>query len=371
MRVIISGGGTGGHIFPAIAIANTIKQHNNESEILFVGAEGRMEMQKVPQSGYRIIGLKIAGFNRKNILKNVSLPFKLLACSLKCKRIIKEFKPDIVIGVGGYASFSVVNMAQKMKIPTLLQEQNSLAGKSNQLLGKKAKKICVAYDNMDRYFSKDKIVLTGNPIRQNILEMDGCKYSNLGFVANKTVLVTGGSLGAGTINWSIEKILEYFIDNNIRLIWQTGSYYYKDIVTRLQYFFFSNQKAKELIEIKEFISDMAQAYSLSDVIIARAGALSISELCVVGKPTILIPSPNVAEDHQTKNARTLADKNATLMIKDEDLSNDVNILSASISKLLKDSFLQQTLSNNIRQMAILDATERIYVTIMDILDNKN
>jgi len=372
MRVIISGGGTGGHIFPAIAIANTIKQHDKDSIILFVGAKGRMEMQKVPQAGYEIIGLNIAGFNRQHILNNISLPFKLIACLVKCRKIIKSFKPDIVIGVGGYASFSIVNMAQKMNIPTILQEQNSLAGKSNQILGKKAKKICVAYDNMQNYFPSKSIVLTGNPVRKNILDINTSIDTEDKQKTRYTVLVTGGSLGARTINIGIEKTLQYFIDNNIELIWQTGSYYYKDIIERTQDLFVSNPKARDLIHIKEFIFDMDKVYKQADIIIARAGALSISELCIVGKPTILIPSPNVAEDHQTKNATNLVNKHAAIMIKDKDILDDTSLLSSKISTIINDTSLQKELSENIHSLAINDATEKIFNVITGVInDNKN
>ena len=368
MRVIISGGGTGGHIFPAIAIANTIKQHDKDSEILFVGAKGRMEMQKVPQAGYDIIGLHIAGFNRQHILKNISLPFKLIACLMKCRKIIKSFKPDVVIGVGGYASFSIVNMAQKMNVPTILQEQNSLAGKSNQILGKKAKKICVAYDNMQRYFPSSSIVLTGNPVRKNILDINTFANTEDKQKSRYTVLVTGGSLGARTINTGIERILQYFIDKNIGLIWQTGSYYYKDIIERTKGVFASNPKARDLIQIQEFIFDMGKAYSGADIIIARAGALSISELCIVGKPTILIPSPNVAEDHQTKNATSLVDKHAAIMIKDKDILDNASLLSSKISSIIEDKSLQKELSENIHSLAIKDATEKIFDVIVEVID---
>ncbi len=373
MRAIISGGGTGGHIFPAIAIANVIKAHDNTSEILFVGAESKMEMQKVPQAGYKIVGLKIAGFQRKKLWKNITLPYKMIACSLKAKSIIKDFKPDVVIGVGGYASWAILKQAQNLNIPTLLQEQNSLAGKSNQILAKKAKKICVAYDGMDKFFEKDKIVFTGNPIRKNITflqdrmaELKSMAIKEFGLIADKkTILVTGGSLGAGTINKAIENHLQYFIDNDIQLLWQTGKFYYNGIIERTKSLLETSPKAKELIHINEFIFDMDKAYSVCDVIIARAGALSISELCLVGKPVILVPSPNVAEDHQTKNAMALVNKNAALMIKDCELQDK---MTAALTDLLKDENKMTTLGKNILSLGVKDADERIFKEIKAIID---
>ncbi len=372
MRAIISGGGTGGHIFPAIAIANVIKAHDNTSEILFVGAESKMEMQKVPQAGYKIVGLKIAGFQRKKIWKNITLPYKMIACSLKAKSIIKDFKPDVVIGVGGYASWAILKQAQNLNIPTLLQEQNSLAGKSNQMLAKKAKKICVAYEGMDKFFEKDKIVFTGNPIRKNITflqdrmaELKSMAIKEFSLIADKkTILVTGGSLGAGSINKAIESHLQYFIDNDIQLLWQTGKFYYDGIIERTKSLLETSQKAKELIHINEFIFDMDKAYSVCDVIIARAGALSISELCLVGKPVVLVPSPNVAEDHQTKNAMALVNKNAAIMIKDCELQDK---MTAVLTDLLKDETKMVTLGKNILNLGVKDADERIFKEIKAII----
>lgn len=372
MRVIISGGGTGGHIFPAVAIANVIKLHEKDSEILFVGAEGRMEMQKIPQAGYKIVGLNIAGFQRKQLWKNFSLPFKMLASSLKARRIIKDFAADIVVGVGGYASWATLKQAQKLSIPTLLQEQNSLAGKSNQILSKRATKICVAYDNMEKYFPKNKIVFTGNPVRKNIaqiaentdeLRKQAFEEFNLN-PTKKTVLVTGGSLGARTINQSIEYSLQYFIDNEIQLIWQTGKFYYSGIMDRTKTLFENNAKAKELIRIHEFIFGMDKVYSIADVIISRAGALSISELCLVGKPTILVPSPNVAEDHQTKNAMALVEKNAAIMIKDSELQNE---FVKTLDSIINDEQKMLMLGTNILSLGIKDADEKIYEQIKKII----
>lgn len=360
MKVIISGGGTGGHIFPAIAIANCIKKRYADSEILFVGAEGKMEMQKVPQAGYKIIGLKIAGFQRKKLWKNISLPFKMLASSMKATKIIKDFQPDVAIGVGGYASWATLKQAAKLGVPTLLQEQNSFAGKTNKELSKKAKTICTAYDNMDRFFSKEKIVKTGNPIRKNIsslqenislLQETAIKKYSLE-KGKKTILIIGGSLGARTINNSIEKNLDFFIENDIQLLWQTGKFYYNDILERVK-----DKIAKtNNIHIHEFIFDMDQAYSVADIIISRAGALSISELCCVGKPVILVPSPNVAEDHQTKNAMALVEKDAAIMVKDMEMSEKIVPV---LENLLADTTKQESLGKNILAMGITDADERI------------
>ena len=375
MRAIISGGGTGGHIFPAVAIANVIKHHDADAQILFVGAEGKMEMQKVPQAGYKIVGLKIAGFQRKKLWKNVTLPLKMLQSSLKAKKIIKDFAPDIVIGVGGYASWATLKQAQNLNIPTLLQEQNSLAGKSNMMLAKKAEKICVAYDGTEKYFPKDKIVFTGNPVRKNIaylhekqaeLKLQALKEFNLSS-DKPTVLVTGGSLGAGTINKAVESNLQYFIDNNVQILWQTGKFYYAGIKERTASLFENNPKAGELIKINEFIFDMDKAYSVSDAVVARAGALSISELCLVGKPVILVPSPNVAEDHQTKNAMALVVKDAAVMVKDNELQqNFVKELDGIINN--KDK--SESLGKNILQLFIKDADERIFNEIEKIVNKQ-
>ncbi|MBR1626358.1 MAG: undecaprenyldiphospho-muramoylpentapeptide beta-N-acetylglucosaminyltransferase [Bacteroidales bacterium] len=372
MKVIISGGGTGGHIFPAIAIANVIQKHQSDSDILFIGASGRMEMQKVPQAGYKIEGLNIKGFQRKKIWKNLSLPIKMISSLLKAKQIIKEFRPDIVIGVGGYASWATLFAAQKLGIPTLIQEQNSLAGKTNQILAKKASAICVAYGNMDKYFPEDKIIFTGNPVRNNIASFNdntnGERTESLQHFdlkeGMKTLFVTGGSLGAGSINKVIDENLQYFIDNNIQLLWQTGKSYYSHIIDSVSTLFKHSPKAKELIHIHEFITDMDKAYRVADVIMARAGALSISELCLVGKPLILVPSPNVAEDHQTKNATALVNRNAALMIKDTELDSlFVNVLDG----LIKDEIKMKTLGKNIIQLGIRDADERIFKVINELV----
>ncbi|MBR1769658.1 MAG: undecaprenyldiphospho-muramoylpentapeptide beta-N-acetylglucosaminyltransferase [Bacteroidales bacterium] len=360
MKAIISGGGTGGHIFPAIAIANCLKRRYEDCRILFVGAEGKMEMQKVPQAGYDIVGLKIAGFQRKKLWKNFSLPFKMISASLKARKIIKDFSPDIVIGVGGYTSWATLREAQKLGIPTLLQEQNSFAGKSNMQLSSRAQKICVAYDDMQRFFSIENIVKTGNPVRKNISAIretmqkkrqDALKTYN--FNGEKTtVLVMGGSLGAGTINQAVENHLDYFFTNDIQLIWQTGKFYYNDIYER------NKERLKEYtnVRITEFITDMEEVYSLADIIVSRAGALAISELCCVGKPVVLIPSPNVAEDHQRKNAMALVEKEAAKMILDSEADKKITEM---LDEIINNGQLRERLGKNILSLAIVDSDERI------------
>lgn len=354
MRAIISGGGTGGHIFPAVAIANAIKAKYADAEILFIGAKGRMEMEKVPQAGYKIEGLWISGLQRRLTWKNFLFPLKVICSTLKARRIIKRFKPDIVIGVGGFASGPTLEAAARLKVPTLIQEQNSYPGITNKMLAGRVDKICVAYDNMTRWFNASKIEFTGNPIRQMISSLTNKRedaIKHFGLDSNKrTVLVVGGSLGARTINESIAGGLNYFVENDIQLIWQTGKGYF--------------EKAKEQssmincknINVFEFIYEMDLAYSLADIIISRAGAIAISELCIVGKPTILIPSPNVAEDHQTKNAMALVDKDAAILVKDVDSRNT---LLAQLDMLIKDEDKQRRMSENILSLGIKDADERI------------
>lgn len=358
MRAIISGGGTGGHIFPAIAIANALKEKYPDAEILFVGAKGRMEMQKVPQAGYKIIGLPIVGFQRKKVWKNILFPFKLIYSTIKAKKIVKTFAPDVAIGVGGYASGPTLAAAVSKHVPALIQEQNSYPGVTNKMLADSVDTICVAYDNMDRWFDVAKIVFTGNPIRQNISQL----YDNIeekkarGFETfglnkgKKTVLVIGGSLGALTINESISANLDYFAGNDIQLIWQTGKWFYEKAKTMVE------GKSNPLIKVYEFIYDMDQAYALADVIVSRAGAIAVSELCIVGKPCILIPSPNVAEDHQTKNANALVSKNAALMVKDAEAKER---LIPIVDELMKDEGLRKKLSSNLQSMGIRDADKRI------------
>jgi UDP-N-acetylglucosamine--N-acetylmuramyl-(pentapeptide) pyrophosphoryl-undecaprenol N-acetylglucosamine transferase len=336
-RIIISGGGTGGHIYPAIAIANAIKEKQPNAEILFVGANGKMEMEKVPKAGYEIIGLDIAGLQRKLTLKNFSFPFKLLKSLARAKEIVKDFKPDVAIGVGGYASGPLLRQAGKVGVPTLIQEQNSYPGITNKLLAKKAKKICVAYDKMERFFEASKIVFTGNPVRKEILNIKGKKgrgQKHFGLEEEKkTLLIIGGSLGARTINNSIKNAATMLKDNNIQVLWQTGKYYYEEMKS------FVEENELTNIKVHDFIYEMDLAYASADLVVSRAGALSISELCLVGKPTILVPSPNVSEDHQTKNAMALVNHNAAVLVADseapESLGNEVIELIGNEDKLLK------------------------------------
>lgn len=318
LRIIISGGGTGGHIFPAVSIANEIKAKRPDAKILFVGAEGRMEMQRVPAAGYEIKGLPIAGFDRKNLLKNVPVLFKILKSRRLARRIVKDFRPQVAVGVGGYASGPTLNVAESMHIPTVLQEQNSYAGVTNKLLAKHASQICVAYEGMERFFPADKILLTGNPVRQNLLQSAPARedaVKSFGLVPRKkTVLIIGGSLGARTINESVLGHLTLIKQqNDVQFIWQTGKYYSDEINAELQ-----RRGCPDNLLVKDFISEMAAAYSAADLVISRAGAGSISEFCLLGKPVILVPSPNVAEDHQTKNALALVQKSAALMVTDAD-----------------------------------------------------
>ncbi|HSN50346.1 MAG TPA: undecaprenyldiphospho-muramoylpentapeptide beta-N-acetylglucosaminyltransferase [Bacteroidales bacterium] len=365
-RVIISGGGTGGHIFPAIAIANAIKYAEPAAEILFIGAEGRMEMERVPAAGYQIEGLRISGLQRRLTLKNFIVPYRVITSLMKAERIIRRFNPDVVIGVGGYASGPTLRMAMLKKIPTLIQEQNSYPGLTNKILGPNADKICVAYDGMEHFFPKNKLILTGNPVRQNIVRRHGQLNEALLHFGlehdKKTILVTGGSLGSGTINRSIRNYLVNKGKADIQIIWQTGSYYYPEI--------HSDEELNQLehVKILPFIDRMDLAYSAADVIISRAGAIAISELCLVGKPIILIPSPNVTEDHQTKNARALVIKNAALMLKD---SEAVERLPVILEDLLKDESRQADLSENILSLAIGNAAERIAHEAFALAKQKN
>ena len=315
LRVIVSGGGTGGHIFPALSIANAIKALRPDSEILFVGAEGRMEMQRVPAAGYKIIGLPVAGFDRQHLWRNVSVLWKLWKSRRMARRIIKDFRPQVAVGVGGYASGPTLNMAASMGVPTLIQEQNSYAGVTNKLLAKSAKKICVAYEGMERFFPKEKIMLTGNPVRQQLLD---CKLSRadavtkLGFnPIRPVVLIIGGSLGARTINDSVMDNLQQITNSKVQFIWQTGGYYFENIKRQL-----TEKGCPANLKVTDFIQHMDEAYRAADLVISRAGASSISELCLLGKASILVPSPNVAEDHQTHNAMALVNKDAALIVRD-------------------------------------------------------
>lgn len=353
-RVIISGGGTGGHIFPAVAIANALKKISPDTEILFVGANGRMEMEKVPAAGYKIIGLDIQGFQRKSILKNLLLPYKMLMSLLKSRSIIKNFKPDVAVGVGGYASGPLLFAASFMKVPYLIQEQNSYAGITNKNLGKNAKKICVAFDGMEKFFPANKILITGNPIRKETVKIEGKRDAAFEFFGlspwKKTILVTGGSLGAGTLNKSMMAGIDKIVAQNVQLIWQTGKFYNQSINNQLQ----GNEHGN--IKVLEFLQKMDLAYAAADVIISRAGAGTIAELFVVRKPVILVPSPNVAEDHQTKNALALVKNNAALLV--TDLEAEANLVDVAL-QLLNDEQKCSELCENIGKMALPDADEVI------------
>jgi len=370
LKFVISGGGTGGHVFPAIAIAKQISLELPSAEILFVGAEGKIEMQKVPEAGYNILGLEVVGLQRKltlkNILKNLVFPFKLIKSLNRAKKIIKDFNPDIAIGVGGYASGPTLRVAGKMKIPTLLQEQNSYAGLTNKLLAKNASCICVAYDGMDRFFDKNKIIFTGNPIRKDILDNmnnrnEAISHFNLD-INKKTILVLGGSLGARTINLAIKQKLDLIDKNNVQVLWQTGKFYFENMSCIVKTKGFNN------IHPKAFIKRMDLAYCVADIIISRAGALSVSELCIVKKPVILVPSPNVAEDHQTSNAKSLVNKKAAVHVKDVDADT---ILVEKVLELLNNEVKCAELIENISVLARPDATEKIVNEIFKIVKFKN
>ena len=355
LRVIISGGGTGGHIFPAISIANAIRSKQPDAEIMFVGALGRMEMQRVPAAGYEIKGLPICGFDRKNLLRNIKVLYKIWKSQRMAKQIIKQFRPMVAVGVGGYASGPTLNKAAAMGIPCLIQEQNSYAGVTNKLLAKKAEKICVAYDGMERFFPAEKIIKTGNPVRQNLLETTISHEEAIrSFGLNpqkKVILLVGGSLGARTINESVMQHLDLINSTDVQFVWQTGKYYNASIMEQL--------KAKgqpENLVVTDFISDMGAAYKAADLVISRAGASSISEFCLIGKPVILVPSPNVAEDHQTKNALALANVDAALYVKDADAP--AQLLDLAI-KTVNDEQKLASLRTNILKLALPDSADII------------
>ena len=355
-RFIISGGGTGGHIFPAIAIADELKRRLPDAKILFVGAKDRMEMQKVPQAGYPIEGLWISGLQRKLSWQNLLFPLKFISSLLKSRSIIKRFKPDAVIGTGGFASGAVVKVAGQMGIPTFIQEQNSYAGITNKMLAKNAHKICVAYDAMEQFFPKEKIVKTGNPIRDGLLNIgeyrsEGLSYFHLDS-QQKTLLVLGGSLGARRINQLIEQQLPLFEQLGVQVLWQCGKLYYEEY----------KKYNSEQVRVLAFIDRMELAYAAADVIISRAGASSVSELCVVGKPVIFIPSPNVAEDHQTKNARAIADKQAAILLRESELNEQ---FANTFSKLIADEAQQEALSAHIKALAQPNATKDIVNLILN------
>lgn len=361
MKVLISGGGTGGHIYPAIAIANEIKKRYPSAEFLFVGAQDRMEMEKVPSAGYEIKGLWISGIQRKLTVDNLSFPLKLLSSVWKSKKIVKEFQPDVVVGTGGFASGPVLYVASSKKIPSLIQEQNSYPGITNKLLSKKANSICVAYDGLDRFFPKEKITKTGNPVRQNLLTVDSKRDAGIDFFNldpnKKTLLVIGGSLGARAVNKLIAESLEFLAESGNQIIWQTGKFYIDE---------YKKYNAKDGVQTHAFLAEMDLAYAAADFIISRAGASSISELCIVGKPTVFIPSPNVSEDHQTKNALALVHENAALMIKESNISSFETVFK----ELIKDEELQKRLTGNIKSLALPNATETIVNELERIIELK-
>ena len=359
LKFILSGGGTGGHIYPAIAIANELKLRFPDAEFLFVGAKDKMEMQKVPQSGYKIQGLWIAGLQRKLTLQNAMFPFKLLSSLWKSRKIIKNFKPNVVIGTGGFASGPLLQTANSLNIPTVIQEQNSYPGITNKLLSKKANAICVAYENLERFFPKDKIVFTGNPVRQDLLEIDSKRSEAISYFNlddnKKTLFILGGSLGSRKINHLIEKELDFLIALGIQIFWQCGNFY------MAEYKHFSE---KENVQVVSFIDRMDLIYAAADFVISRAGASSVSELCLVGKPVLFIPSPNVAEDHQTKNAKAIVDKNGAILLKESELDEKFETV---FNRLLHDENLQNNLSKNIKKIAKPNATKDIVEQIVKLL----
>ena len=365
MKYLISGGGTGGHIFPAVSIANALREADPSCEILFVGALGRMEMERIPQAGYPIIGLPVKGFDRSHPWRNIRVVIDLLRSMSQARKIVRDFRPDVGIGVGGYASGAAMKMAAKMGVPILLQEQNGFAGVTNKLLKDDAKKICVAYEGMERFFPKEKIILTGNPVRQNLTsgsKEEAIRYFNEEFGVNfnaekKTLLIIGGSLGARTINQSIIAHLNKLIDSNVQVIWQTGKNYLADCKKALEALTHNN------IICTDFVSQMPLAYALADLVISRAGASSISELCLLGKPSILVPSPNVAEDHQTHNAMALVKKDAGVLVKDIDAKDQ---MVATALSLIHDTARLEALRANILTLALPDSAKRIAEEVMKL-----
>lgn len=360
MKVVIAGGGTGGHIFPAVAIGHALQRLRPGTELLFVGANGKMEMEKVPQEGFKIVGLDIAGFNRSNLLKNLTLPFKLWKSRQQANKVIRDFKPDAVVGVGGFASFPMLYAAQGKGIPTLIQEQNSFAGKSNKILGKKAKAVCVAYEGMEQFFPKEKIMITGNPVRANIAHSRISREEGLvafGLDNNKkTILVVGGSLGAKTINEAIAQGIEEIAGWGVQLIWQTGKPFFREAKA------LAEKYGKEII-VQEFIRNMEYAYAAADIVVSRAGALASAELCIAGKPVIFVPYPYAAEDHQTSNAMALVQRKAALMVKDSEASA---LLVRELKTLLQNESMQQSMAANIVKQGIKDADERIANKVIEI-----
>lgn len=355
LRFVISGGGTGGHIFPAVSIANALREMHPDADILFVGALGRMEMQRVPAAGYEIKGLPICGFDRRNLLRNIKVLYKIIKSQRMAKQIIRDFKPMVAVGVGGYASGPTLNQAAAMGIPCLIQEQNSYAGVTNKLLARKAKRICVAYDDMERFFPAEKIIKTGNPVRQTLLDNKITKEEarkTMGLdPSRKTILLVGGSLGARTVNESVMAHLDTIRNSDIQFIWQTGKYYSDEIARRL-----SQEEACPNLTVTDFISDMAVAYTAADLVVSRAGASSISEFCLIGKPVILVPSPNVAEDHQTKNAMALVNRQAAICIKDAEATD--KLIETAITTVNNPDTLA-SLSENILKLALPNSADII------------
>jgi UDP-N-acetylglucosamine--N-acetylmuramyl-(pentapeptide) pyrophosphoryl-undecaprenol N-acetylglucosamine transferase len=359
IRVIIAGGGTGGHIFPAVAIGHAIKRMHPGAELLFVGANGRMEMEKVPQEGFEIVGLDIAGFNRSHLLKNIFLPFKILKSLSQAKSILKRFRPNVVVGVGGYASFPMLKKAQDEGIPTVVQEQNSYAGKSNKILAKRAKAVCVAYGGMEKFFPKDRIIHTGNPVRKTIAHSSLTREEGQAWLgldhSKQTLLVVGGSLGARSINEAIHENLEHIINDKVQLIWQTGTPFFKQATDRVLGY--------KNVKVFQFIREMDYAYAASDIVISRAGALAIAELCIVGKPVIFVPYPFAAEDHQTSNAIALVEHNAAFIVKDNEVKTE---LVKKLNQLLVDTEMQELMKRNLKALAIRDADDRIAHKIFEL-----
>lgn len=369
LRVIVSGGGTGGHIFPALSIANAVKAKRPEADILFVGAENRMEMQRVPAAGYPIKGLPVAGFDRKNLLRNVSVLLKLVKSQRMARKIVRDFRPDVAVGVGGYASGPTLKMAAKAGVPTLLQEQNSYAGVTNKLLAKNARLICVAYEGLERFFPADKIRLTGNPVRQNLLQSGMRReeaVATFGFDAAKpVVLVVGGSLGARTINESIVAHLDDICASSVQFVWQTGKYYFEEMKRRIAAY--KEEKGAELpnLLVTDFISNMDAAYAAADLVVSRAGAGSISEFCLLGKAVILVPSPNVAEDHQTKNAMALVNRGAAILVKDVEAADT---LVPTALATVADPAKLEALATNAKSMALYNSAEVIADEVLRLAD---
>lgn len=377
MRFLISGGGTGGHIFPAVSIANALRQRQPDCEILFVGANGRMEMERVPEAGYNIVGLDIQGLERRKVLRNIRIIYNFLRSRRKARQIVRSFRPDVAIGVGGYVSAAAMSAAAALGVPVVLQEQNSFAGVTNRFFAKKASKICVAYDGMERFFDKGKIVKTGNPVRQNIIAPDIDRQAAYDYFRlerdKKTILVVGGSLGAKTINDSIARHIDKLLQTDCQIVWQTGKNYFAAIKAKIseQGIKFTTDSANPLYAkrmfVSDFISQMDYAYNVADLVISRAGASSVSELCLLGKPAILVPSPNVAENHQYHNAMALVAKNAALLVEDAEAVD--NLLPQALQIVADDNRLRE-LSANIRQLALPNSAQAIAEVILAQIENK-